>query len=411
MGKKTSVKKYITLLILIISASIFYQVSYLRWTFYDGVMELSGLNNTQFGLTMSVYGMVSMILYLPGGIIADKFPSKILIPVSMLLTGISSLLLMTGPAFGIQVVIYVILAIAGTLTFWASLVKATKELDDGDGSKMLGLLEGGRGVFQTVLSYVFLCIFGLFASAIGGIKAVLLGYGVLNILFGMISFFLLGNNSRETEETFEPLRASDVLRIIKMPAVWLLALVIISCYSVHLGGTYLTPYFTNVIGATAVLSGVFAIIRNYVAQMGGAPLGGMLASKTKSSSLIVACAYVVMVVGIVIIVVLPANSSMMIPLIVAMILTAVTIYVMRGIYFAIIGECGIPDRLTGTAVGVVSIIGFSPDIFMNTICGSLLDQYKGVQGYHYIFIIMLIFALVGLAASWTLYFGNYSEQQ
>lgn len=90
--KKIPMKNYLTLLVLVVSAAAFYQIPYLRWTFYDGMMELSGLNNTQFGLTMSVYGTVSMILYLPGGIIADKISSKILVPVSLIVTGVAGCL-------------------------------------------------------------------------------------------------------------------------------------------------------------------------------------------------------------------------------------------------------------------------------------------------------------------------------
>ena len=166
----------------------------------------------------------------------------------------------------------------------------------------------------------------------------------------------------------------------------------------------MTPYFTNIIGATAVLSGALAVVRNYLAQMAGAPLGGALATKTKSSSLIVGIAFIIMTVGIAVIAFLPADSSVMVPLVIFMIIAAISIYIMRGVYFAVISEYGIPLRLTGTAIGVASVIGFTPDIFMNAICGNLLDKYEGAEGYHIIFIIMLVIALIGLVASWTLHF-------
>ncbi len=399
---KIPMKNYITLLILVVSAAAFYQIPYLRWTFYDGMLELSGLNNTQFGLTMSVYGTVSMILYLPGGIIADKISSKILVPVSLFVTGAAGSLLMTGPGYMLQMVAYVLLAAAGTLTFWAALNKATMNLDDGDGSKMLGLLEGGRGLAQAAFSAVFLAIFGMCASAVGGVKVVLGGYA--------LSFFILEDDGKSGAAS-EPVHAADVFEIIKMPVVWLLALVVISSYCFHLGSTYMTPYFTNIIGATAVLSGALAVVRNYIAQMAGAPFGGVMAQKTGSSSFIVGCGFIAMVIGIAVVVFLPSDPSMMAPLVVFMIISAVSIYVIRGIYFAIIGECKIPLRLTGTAVGIVSVIGFTPDIFMNAICGSLLDKYEGVRGYRYIFIMMLAIALVGLVSSWILYFMSKRKKQ
>lgn len=73
---KIPLANYFKLCILIIGAAAFYQIPYLRWTFYDGMIELSGLNNTQFGLTMTVYGTASAIMYLPGGSLPIRFPAK-----------------------------------------------------------------------------------------------------------------------------------------------------------------------------------------------------------------------------------------------------------------------------------------------------------------------------------------------
>ena len=399
---KIPMANYLKLLLLIIGAAAFYQIPYLRWTFYDGMMELSGLNNTQFGLTMTVYGTASAILYLPGGIIADKISTRILFPIALIVTGIGGFILMTGPSYAVQLAVYFVLAAAGTMAFWASLNKAVIALDGGDGSRLLGLLEGGRGIMQAIFSAIFLAVYGMIANAVGGVKVVLAGYAVINIVVGIICFFLLDDDNKEGESA-EPLKVSDVVELLKKPVIWLLAIIVIASYSFHLASTYMTPYLTNVIGATAVVSGALAIVRNYIAQMGGAPLGSAIAAKTKSPMLTVGIGYIFMLIGIIGIVLLPVDANMVV-MVIFMIIAAISIYIIRGIYFAIIGESGIPLRLTGTAVGVVSVIGFTPDIFMSVICGSFLDKYEGAAGYRYIFLIMLGIALVGLAASWILYF-------
>lgn len=406
---KIPAANYFKLFILIIGAAAFYQIPYLRWTFYDGMIELSGLNNTQFGLTMTVYGTASAIMYLPGGIIADKIPSKILFPISLWVTGICGFLLMTGPSYGVQMAVYFVLAAAGTLAFWASLNKAVIALDGGDGSRLLGILEGGRGLMQAVFSALFLAVYGFAANAVGGVKMVLGGYAAINIIAGVACFLLLGEDSRNGEKA-EPLHVADVIELLKKPVIWLLTVVVIASYSFHLASTYMTPYLTNIIGATAVISGALAIVRNYIAQMCGAPFGSFLATKTKSTMFTVGLGYIAMVIGIVGIVLLPTNANMVI-MVVFMIIAAISIYIIRGVYFAIIGECGIPLKLTGTAVGIVSVIGFTPDIFMSVLCGSLLDKYEGATGYKYIFLLMLAIAIIGLVASWILYFTNKNKKK
>lgn len=198
-------------------------------------------------------------------------------------------------------------------------------------------------------------------------------------------------------------KVSDVFKVLKMPGIWLISIVVITCYSVHLCSTYMTPYFTNVIGASASIAAILAIFRNYILQFLGGPLGGFLAEKLKSTSKVVTGAFVIMLIGTIALVVLPASPDMMIMLFVTLILVCGSVYIMKGIYFALISEIGVSLKLTGTAIGAVSMIGFAPDIFMNPICGALIDAYPGAEGYHVIFLITLGLAAAGLIASAVLY--------
>jgi hypothetical protein len=75
--------------------------------------------------------------------------------------------------------------------------------------------------------------------------------------------------------------------------------------------------------------------------------------------------------------------------------TAVGIYSVRSLYFAILKEAEIDWLLTGTAVGLISFIGFTPDVFMSPWMGYLLDRYPGEQGHHNVFAVLSAFAFVG----------------
>lgn len=125
----------------------------------------------------------------------------------------------------------------------------------------------------------------------------------------------------------------------------------------------------------------------------------MLADKLHSTSKVVAGCYVVIVAALALIILLPSSGSSMIPMIILMILLCAGIFFMRGIYFALIDEADIPVHVTGTAVGIVSLIGFAPDAFMSPICGGLLDAFEGAAGYRAIFILMIVLGVIGLAAT------------
>jgi len=72
------------------------------------------------------------------------------------------------------------------------------------------------------------------------------------------------------------------------------------------------------------------------------------------------------------------------------------VFGLRGIYFAIFDDAGVPAALTGTAAGLVSVVGYTPDIFMGPLQGYLTDTYPGALGHQYFFGALAGFAALGL---------------
>ncbi len=93
------------------------------------------------------------------------------------------------------------------------------------------------------------------------------------------------------------------------------------------------------------------------------------------------------------------NSTMNIIFLLSLIMTAVGTYAIRALYFAVFNEGKIPVEITGTAVGIISIVGYTPDIFVTPIMGYLIDNYPGIVGYQYVFMMLVMFSLLGLLAS------------
>lgn len=79
--------------------------------------------------------------------------------------------------------------------------------------------------------------------------------------------------------------------------------------------------------------------------------------------------------------------------------TCAAIYGLRGLYFAIFKEAGIPPALTGTAAGIVSVVGYTPDIFIGPINGYLTDTYPGALGHEYFFAVLAGFAVLGFLST------------
>ncbi|MEQ8661013.1 MAG: hypothetical protein RLW62_09365, partial [Gammaproteobacteria bacterium] len=59
----------------------------------------------------------------------------------------------------------------------------------------------------------------------------------------------------------------------------------------------------------------------------------------------------------------------------------------------------VPAHMTGTAVGLVSVVGFTPDIFFAPIAGRLLDATPGMDGHQHYFMLLSGIAVVGFAVA------------
>ena len=57
-----------------------------------------------------------------------------------------------------------------------------------------------------------------------------------------------------------------------------------------------------------------------------------------------------------------------------------------------------PRSRTGAAVGLVSVVGFTPDMFYAPIAGRLLDRSPGLAGHQHNFLLLAGIAIVGAAA-------------
>lgn len=82
-----------------------------------------------------------------------------------------------------------------------------------------------------------------------------------------------------------------------------------------------------------------------------------------------------------------------------LLVTFAAVYALRGVYFALFEETKVPPHLTGTTVGIVSLVGFAPDIFFNSVAGRILDNVPGEKGYQYFFLLLSVFSIVGLISS------------
>lgn len=60
-------------------------------------------------------------------------------------------------------------------------------------------------------------------------------------------------------------------------------------------------------------------------------------------------------------------------------------YAVRGLYWSVLERCDVPARVTGLAIGIVSLLGYSPDVFLPLLNGWLTTAYPGMRDYQLYF--------------------------
>ena len=87
-----------------------------------------------------------------------------------------------------------------------------------------------------------------------------------------------------------------------------------------------------------------------------------------------------------------------------LIVTFATVFALRGIYFALLEENRTPRFLTGAAVGLVSLVGYTPEIFFAPITGRILDANPGLVGFQHYFLFLAGISMTGiLIVGWLLW--------
>ena len=77
-------KKWMAFIVLTIAAGLIYRVPYLKTVFYDPLVAAFQITNTEVGTMMSVYSVVKTVLYIPAGILVDRFDNRKMLVFSML---------------------------------------------------------------------------------------------------------------------------------------------------------------------------------------------------------------------------------------------------------------------------------------------------------------------------------------
>lgn len=112
------------------------------------------INNTQLGILTSIYGIGCLILYIPGGILADKMRSKNALVISLFGTAALAVVFGMTLNFVVAIIVWILLALSSAFIFWSAIIKAIRLVGgEENGGKMYGIYYAANGLSAAILNF------------------------------------------------------------------------------------------------------------------------------------------------------------------------------------------------------------------------------------------------------------------
>ncbi|MBT5856808.1 MAG: MFS transporter [Flavobacteriaceae bacterium] len=410
--KNSPIKKgsVLSITLLILSGELIYLLPYvLPRIFRPTFLEVFNLNNLQLGSLFSVYGIIALLSYVYGGVISDKFQPKKLMSYSLFFTSFGGLVLASYPSYFVLQILYGYWGFTTVFLFWGAMIKATRVWGGTDNQgQAFGFLDGGRGLVAASMGSLGVLIFSVFlindieltslTERKEAFRYVILFSSFMIFLTGLWVLFFMDSNQKDQKNNVIPSNTfSNIKTVLKIQSVWLIMIIIFSAYIGYRVTDIYSLYASDVMFFNQIEAANVSSLQLYLRPL-VCILIAMLADKSSYIYFII-FGFVTMLIGSTIFAFGIVQLNMNFVFYLSLIIVATGTYAIRALYFSIMQEGRIPLVLTGTAVGLISVVGYTPDIFAPPIFGYFLDKYPGLLGHQYVFTILVLFSILGLLAS------------
>jgi MFS family permease len=402
--QNSNAQRYIQLMLLVIAAGAIYPILYLRQVYQPTMLEVFHITDSQLGYLYSSLGTIFLLSYLPSGWLADRIAPRLLISFSLVATGALGLWYSTAPSFPMLMLIFGGWGLSTGLTFWAAVIKRVTMLaGSNEQGRFFGLLDGGRGLIEAMLATIAITLFAWVTQTKGepvaaGFKLVVYMYAFLCIGLGVLLGLVKGPQSSEDSAASGAARRhsnvlADLKTLAKIPELWLVAAIVFCGYQVFWATYSFSAYLhEGEIGLSVVMAGTITTLKLWMRPIGGIG-GGFLGDRYSKVSVLVIALFLA-ALSLVGLMAAPRIASHVL-LVFLVLFIGILTYAIRGLYWSLLDRCNIPAATMGLAIGLISVIGYSPDVFLPLINGYLTQNFPGVFGYQLYFGYVAAMAALG----------------
>lgn len=398
-------RNIIAFIALSMAAGFIFFAPCLKYSFYDQMLAAYGIDDVQINMCYSVYAFICLICYPVSGWLGDKVSVKILVPLALFADAAVCVVYSFASGYGMLLVIHGLLGFIASGIFWCPYLKAIRLLgDEQTQGKMFGISEAVRGLASALIGFCAVFVLGKAAGAEIGMRNVNWMAAVFLAALAVIIMLVFPkeaapvSTAEENSEAGEKVRYLDVIR---HKGTWLSIFIIITGFCIWLlANSFLSTYTVRVLGISTGLASTLGVIRSYVLICFAGFGGGWLMDKVDYKGKGFLGCFILCIISIAGIML---TSNLIVICIGLTLLLTLLVCIIRSTYWSILGEAGIPVKMTGSATGIISFVAYIPESFITVICGKWISKAEAAghiaSGFNQIFLLMIGIGVLGCVAS------------
>jgi len=365
-------------------------------------LDVFNLTNLKLGGLFSIYGIVAFFSYLYGGVLADRYSPRKLLSISLIFTSLGGLVMMTYPSYFVMQLLFAYWGFTTVFIFWAPMLKATRSIGGlKKQGKTFSFLDGGRGIVASSIGLIGVFIFSiLITKDVSSLtlsekqevfKYVIGASSLIVFIIGIVVYTYLRIELKDDEKIGN---IKSLLELAKLKSVWLISFIILCAYMGYKITDIYSLYASEVMLFDEINAARVGALQQYLRPIVCISIAFFTDKNGNINNILIG--FFVMMVGSILFASGLIKVSMNMLFIISLIIVASGTYAIRGLYFSILKDGKIPYILSGSAIGLISIVGYSPDIFATPLYGYILDNYPGIRGHQFVYLILFLSSLVGI---------------
>lgn len=426
-------RTFVQLLFITVNAQLLYAFWDIRNTLPKDFPLAMGVTDAQAGSLYSMQGLVIILGTIALGWIGDRFSVRSIMVLTTLGVGAISLfiaLFSPGLPFPVLLICFFLMLLLSEVLFKPANFKAvrTSTSEEHQGAAF-GFFEFGRGLLAFLVSLLWTA---LIAAGVSAHNIMLIGSGIV-LATALLVFWAAPRDTRvadeETTNTSTVEAIKGILKVASMPVVWVVGLNVFCIYGTFVAaGTYFARFLQAGYGSSALVAAVFSTV---VIGLRMLPLvSSVLVEKVfRSTAHFMRFMEAILILLLLAIAALlfthpasvdsfPADQTpenivshgVMLTLIVLMLAASGCCFMIRGVYYAPIGEFNVPAKQSSAAMSFAITLGYVPALLGPIVFGGLITpSIKDANGAVVTEILTptttLGAAFIGLAILTTIAFG------